>query len=66
MYKNKNEGNRISTLKELLKLDDQEFLEQILEKQITFDEEDMEILTKRLEKADEYQKLKEEYSTEEQ
>ena len=66
MYKNKNEGNRISTLKELLKLDDQEFLEQILEKQITFDEEDMEILTKRLEKADEYQKLREEYSTEEQ
>ena len=61
MFKNKNESNRISTLKSLLKLDDQEFLDKTLELNMTYDDEDMEIMTKRFEVAEDIKSYKDQY-----
>ena len=61
MFKNKNESNRISTLKNLLKLDDQEFLDKTLELNMTYDDEDMEIMTKRFEVAEDIKSYKDQY-----
>ena len=61
MFKNKNENNRISTLKSLLKLDDQEFLDKTLELNMTYDDEDMEIMTKRFEVAEDIKSYKDQY-----
>lgn len=45
-----------------MSLDDQEFLDKTLELNMTYDDEDMELMTKRFEAAEELQNLQNQYN----